>query len=255
MLWTIKANGKRQRNIHLLFLRHRQQPEIVAGYCGGFWRSRAVQNDTVSWNHRIGLPNRRFYIPRIYGRTARHCPPVLGKLSVQERRVLFLHRHILHVQGLCGVRCGQNHVRQRRASGLWLQPAHRRELPEGIRGIFSKEDEDTGTAELYTSRIIDDLKKGKRKKPFPYCRLSDLLHKGLFNAFFSRSHLNFSLENGCMGCGVCERVCPVNNITLKNGVPRWGIGCEACHACVHWCPGMSFRSGSPKGGCNTIIQL
>ena len=71
MLWTIKANGKRQRNIHLLFLRHRQQPEIVAGYCGGFWRSRAVQNDTVSWNHRIGLPNRRFYIPRIYGRTAR----------------------------------------------------------------------------------------------------------------------------------------------------------------------------------------
>ena len=59
-------------------------------------------------------------------------------------------------------------------------------------------------AELYTSRIIDDLKKGKRKKPFPYCRLSDLLHKGLFNAFFSRSHLNFSLENGCMGCGVCE---------------------------------------------------
>ena len=115
-----------------------------------FWRSRAVQNDTVSWNHRIGLPNRRFYIPRIYGRTARHCPPVLGKLSVQERRVLFLHRHILHVQGLCGVRCGQNHVRQRRASGLWLQPAHRRELPEGIRGIFSKEDEDTWNGRSFT---------------------------------------------------------------------------------------------------------
>ena len=30
-------------------------------------------------------------------------------------------------------------------------------------------------AELYTSRIIDDLKKGKRKKPFPYCRLLELL--------------------------------------------------------------------------------
>ncbi len=34
------------------------------------FRSRSVQNDTVSWNHRIGLPNRRFYIPHIWA----DCP-------------------------------------------------------------------------------------------------------------------------------------------------------------------------------------
>lgn len=89
--------------------------------------------------------------------------------------------------------------------------------------------------EFYILWIIDDLKKGKWKKFFLYCRLLDLLYKGLFNVFFSCLYLNFFLENGCMGCGVCECVCFVNNIMLKNGVFWWGIGCEVCYVCVYWC--------------------
>ena len=176
--------------------------DIAAAFGG----AGAVQNDTVSWNHRIGLPNRRFYIPRIYGRTARHCPPVLGKLSVQERRVLFLHRHILHVQGLCGVRCGQNHVRQRRASGLWLQPAHRRELPEGIRGIFSKEDEDTGTGGALHFTNNRRLEKRQTEKAFPVLQVIGSVAQRAVQCFFQSLALELLLGKWLYGMW-CLRTC------------------------------------------------
>ncbi|MCM0237263.1 EFR1 family ferrodoxin [Bacteroides fragilis] len=102
-------------------------------------------------------------------------------------------------------------------------------------------------AEIYTQDIINDLKKGKEKKHLQYCGLSDRLHKTLFNMLFSRSHLKFTLENNCLSCRICEKICPVNNITLKDGVPQWGENCEACHACVHWCPQNAIHIGKSKG--------
>ena len=40
----------------------------------------------------------------------------------------------------------------------------------------------------------------------------------------------------CTGCGICEKICPVNNIKLDNGVPNWKHNCEMCFACDEWCP-------------------
>lgn len=87
-----------------------------------------------------------------------------------------------------------NHVRQRRASGLWLQPAHRRELPEGIRGIFSKEDEDTGTGGALHFTNNRQLEKRQTEKAFPVLQVIGSVAQRAVQCFFSRSHLNFSLE-------------------------------------------------------------
>ena len=40
----------------------------------------------------------------------------------------------------------------------------------------------------------------------------------------------------CVGCGKCERQCPVNNIEMRSGHPRWGKKCVGCLACYHICP-------------------
>lgn len=101
--------------------------------------------------------------------------------------------------------------------------------------------------EVYASAIISDLKCRVISKPPKYFRLLDVWHKGLFNLFFSEMHKRFTLENTCIRCKVCEKVCPVNNISIKNKKPQWGTQCEACHACVHWCPKNAINIGKSKG--------
>jgi ferredoxin/flavodoxin len=43
-------------------------------------------------------------------------------------------------------------------------------------------------------------------------------------------------ETKCKSCGVCVKVCPVDNIKLVNGRPVWLHHCETCYACYLWCP-------------------
>lgn len=101
--------------------------------------------------------------------------------------------------------------------------------------------------DICTQDIINDIKNEKEKKHLKYCKLSDMLHKSLFNVFFSESHLKFTLESKCNSCRICEKICPVNNIMFKNGTPQWGANCESCHACVHWCPQNAIHIGKSKG--------
>ncbi len=52
----------------------------------------------------------------------------------------------------------------------------------------------------------------------------------------------------CTSCGTCVRVCPVENIELKDGRPRWRHHCEQCFACIHFCPerAIQLRSGKTR---------
>lgn len=46
----------------------------------------------------------------------------------------------------------------------------------------------------------------------------------------------FHATEGCNHCTLCEKLCPMGNITLKEGVPQWGSNCVQCLACIHHCP-------------------
>lgn len=47
----------------------------------------------------------------------------------------------------------------------------------------------------------------------------------------------------CVSCGRCAAVCPVGNITMDGGRPRWGRRCESCLACYHVCPRHAVQYG------------
>ncbi len=57
-----------------------------------------------------------------------------------------------------------------------------------------------------------------------------------------------TVENNCKKCGVCIKVCPVNNITRKNKNVKIALGnnCISCFACTHNCPTNSIRIKGEK---------
>lgn len=40
----------------------------------------------------------------------------------------------------------------------------------------------------------------------------------------------------CVGCGVCQKLCPQGNITIADNKAYVGDRCTTCMACVHFCP-------------------
>lgn len=55
---------------------------------------------------------------------------------------------------------------------------------------------------------------------------------------------DFHATDKCIGCGKCEKLCPLNNISLKDRKPVWGSTCTHCMACIGNCPTEAIEYGT-----------
>ena len=54
----------------------------------------------------------------------------------------------------------------------------------------------------------------------------------------------FWIDSKCTFCGICSKICPVNNIKIENKSITWKGNCEKCLACIQWCPLTAIQFGN-----------
>lgn len=70
-----------------------------------------------------------------------------------------------------------------------------------------------------------------------YRKLSNIKQHLPFSQLIPTADKSYQCDDTkCTGCGVCVKVCPVNNIKMVNDRPEWQHHCETCYACYNWCP-------------------
>lgn len=57
----------------------------------------------------------------------------------------------------------------------------------------------------------------------------------------------YRITEECIGCGICEKVCPKGCFVVENQKSVWNPkGCITCMACIHACPMMAIRLNMPE---------
>ena len=91
---------------------------------------------------------------------------------------------------------------------------------------------------IETGNIVTTFFKWKNLKMLP------ALFKLIFLITFKGINtLDYQIDQNCNSCGICEKICPVDNIKLKKDNPVWGEKCIGCFGCIQWCPQESISLG------------
>ena len=71
--------------------------------------------------------------------------------------------------------------------------------------------------------------------------LEQLMYKGFIH-FTPHMDRHFNVSDACIHCGICQKVCPVNNIDLgQDKKPYFKHHCEQCLACIQHCPAKAIN--------------
>jgi ferredoxin len=119
-------------------------------------------------------------------------------------------------------------------------------IPWGGPGPKEKQNQRFEAARKKISAIAAAIK-GKKEMPV---EKGPLWQRQLFSLFYKMSFSQvpkmdrkFWVDEKCNQCGICGKVCPVQNISLREGKPAWNGRCEQCFACLQWCPQEAIQYG------------
>lgn len=99
-------------------------------------------------------------------------------------------------------------------------------------------------AEQYIDKAIENIRK-RNKGNFMQHKIpkfTKIFYKSAYDHL--RHTKNFTVDDTCISCGLCQKKCPVSAIELQNGKPVWiKDTCTMCLGCLHRCPKFSIQYG------------
>ncbi len=177
----------------------------------------------------------------------------INKLRPGKERYIFA---IATYGGTAGDALGQT-ARQLRSQGLKLSSGFCVKMPGNYTPLYGaiaaeKQNEMFEEERRKIKIIAGTIKEKRQQKVESSSFLINLLFSGvLYNLFSSKIPVmdkDFWADEKCTSCGICAKVCPVNNIEITNGRPVWLHKCEQCLACLHWCPVEAIQYGKKTSG-------
>ena len=140
--------------------------------------------------------------------------------------------------------------------GITLGAAFTVSLPDNFVVMLKTESPDRrikhfSEADITLKEFADDI--AAKRQVQKLTRKPSRLFVWLMQKFFvssMRKVKGFTVNDNCIGCGLCVKVCLMNIITLKDSRPVWTEDkCACCLACLHRCPKQAINRGkSAKNG-------
>lgn len=157
--------------------------------------------------------------------------------------------------GKAGNTLGQNNAELKKV-GLELSAGFIIKMPGNYTPLYGaipldKQNKMFDDEKKRAKEIASIVKSGRRQrieKDAPLLRgLLSLIYK-LASPKIPLLDKDFWADDKCTSCGICARACPVKNISISDGKPRWLHKCEQCFACLHWCPEEAIQYGKSTSG-------
>jgi len=187
------------------------------------------------------------------------APPQLV-LDFIKKLQLATKPEYLYFACTCGDECGHTEKVFRKVieeKGWELSACFSMKMPETYIGMpgFKLDTEENArkkieAAEVCMSRNIPRLINKER-----FCEMilgsaawfKTYLINGSFNKFATDDRKYRSTEK-CISCGKCVSACPLQNISLEDGHPKWHGHCTMCMSCYHHCPVNAIQYGKGTEG-------